>query len=369
MNKTTIGNHLASSFALTKILIKIFLRDRQAIFFSIFFPFIFIFALGTQVGHQPASTRVGIIDNAHTELSASFIKHLNTHKELSVSADTEDALNALLEQRKLSAIIIIPSSFNAEQIGDINILVDSSHLGATRDALAVIQPVLDAIERKMQNIDTLFEVAVEDIQAHPIRYIDFLLPGILAFSLMQISVAGSAFNVVEYRRKGILKRLFVTPLKPGHFVAGLVAARMGISIVQVGLLIALSVLLLDVTVSGSLLSLLLVVILGASTFLCLGFSLGSFAKSQQSIQALGNLFIFPQMFLSGIFYPLESLPSALQAVSAFLPLTFIADAMRRITTEAAGLFQLGPDLIGLMVWALVSFALAARFFKWKQIAQ
>ena len=109
--------------------------------------------------------------------------------------------------------------------------------------------------------------------------------------------------------------------------------------------------------------------LGACTFLCLGFTLGSLASSQQAIQALGNVFIFPQMFLSGIFYPLESLPQFLHPIASVLPLTFIANAMRDITALGAGFSELDANLVGLCVWSIVSFLLAARFFKWKQIAQ
>ena len=72
----------------------------------------------------------------------------------------------------------------------------------------------------------MFDLTIEDVKSRSQNYLDFLLPGIMAFMLMNLSIAGSGFNVVEFRRKGILKRLFVTPIKPIDFVSAIVVARM-----------------------------------------------------------------------------------------------------------------------------------------------
>ena len=84
--------------------------------------------------------------------------------------------------------------------------------------------------------------------------------------------------------------------------------------------------------------------------------------------ALGNLVIFPQIFLSGIFYPIDSLPALLQPLASLLPLSFVANAMRAVMVDGAGLLALIPDFIGLAVWLLISLGLAIRLFSWKDIA-
>ena len=85
-----------------------------------------------------------------------------------------------------------------------------------------MEQALLEVERELRNNETLFPLSVVDVQARSQRYIDFLVPGLLALTIMQISVAGSGYNIVEFRRKGILKRLFVTPLKPSSFIGGIV---------------------------------------------------------------------------------------------------------------------------------------------------
>jgi ABC-2 type transport system permease protein len=80
------------------------------------------------------------------------------------------------------------------------------------------------------------------------------------------------------------------------------------------------------------------------------------------------LIIFPQIFLSGIFYPIESLPALIQPIASLLPLSFVANALREIANNGVNLFQIAPDMIGILVWIVVSFVAATRYFVWKEVA-
>ena len=197
---------------------------------------------------------------------------------------------------------------------------------------------------------------------------DFLLPGLLAFTLMQISIAGSGYNIVEFRRKGILKRLFVTPIQPRNFIGGLVLARSLICLFQLSLLLSFAVWVIGVNIAGNFAALYLVIMMGTALFLSLGFCLGSLAKTQQAIQALGTLVTFPQMFLSGIFYPIDNLPALIQPVAQLLPLSFVVTSLREIAVNGATLLQIIPSIAGLLVWAIVALVLAIRLFVWKEVA-
>jgi len=127
-------------------------------------------------------------------------------------------------------------------------------------------------------------------------------------------------------------------------------SRITLCVLQVSVLLGIAVLFLDVTMLGSDLSLYNVIIMGAIIFLCLGFLLGSIAKTQQSIQAIGNLVIFRP----GIFYPIESLPALVQPAASLLPLSFVANAPREIANNGVNLLQIAPDMIGNFVWKEVA---------------
>jgi len=232
----------------------------------------------------------------------------------------------------------------------------------------LLEQTLISIEREFRNIEPMFSLAIEDVEARSQRYLDFLLPGLLAFTLMQLSIAGSGFNIEEYRRKGILKRLFVTPIKPKDFITSIVIARLVICLIQMSVLMAIAVFFLEVSIVGNFISLYLLIILGTVIFLCLGFCLGSIAKTQQAVMAVGNIVIFPQIFLSGVFYPIESMPALIQPIARVLPLSFIATGLREIANSGATLLEIIPSLIGIAVWFVIGFLLATRLFVWKEVA-
>jgi ABC-2 type transport system permease protein len=247
-------------------------------------------------------------------------------------------------------------------------LVDAAQARQTAMLTPLVQQALLAVERELRGIEPLFPLKVVDVQARSQRYIDFLVPGLLALTIMQISVAGSGYNIVEYRRKGILKRLFVTPVKPSHFITGLVLARLVITVIQVSFLLGVAVVLLKVPVMGNLLELLVLIILGSAIFLSLGFFMGSIAKTQQAIMLLGNLITLPQMFLSGVFFSVDSMPDALQPIAAALPLTYVVNGVRDVIVNGLSLFDQIPTVIGLVVWLAIALTLAIRMFRWKEVA-
>jgi len=247
-------------------------------------------------------------------------------------------------------------------------LVDAAQARQTAMLRPVVEQALLTVERDLRGNEPLFPLQVEDVQARSQRYIDFLVPGLLALTIMQISVAGSGYNIVEYRRKGILKRLFVTPIRPSHFIGGLVAARLVITVTQVSFLLAVAVVLLGVPIAGNLIELLLLIFLGSSIFLSLGFWMGSIAKTQQAIMLLGNLITLPQMFLSGVFFSVDSMPGMLQPLAKALPLTYVVDSVREVIVNGLSLSEQIPTVIGLLIWLAISLTLAIRMFRWKEVA-
>jgi ABC-2 type transport system permease protein len=279
----------------------------------------------------------------------------------------EDELKGQVVSGDITLALVVPGQFDEHsQETELAVFVDASQVRLLGLIMPTLEKVLLGIERKLRQSEPMFILAVEDVKARSQRAIDFLLPGILAFTLMQISIAGSGFNIVEYRRKGILKRLFVTPIQPREFIAAICMARLVWCLTQLTVLLGFAVFLLDVSIKGSFLSLYLVIILGIIIFLCLGFAVGSIAKTQQAVGAVGSLVIFPQVLLAGVFFPIEALPDVVQPFSQLLPLTPVVNSMRQITNDGAALIEMS-SLIGVAVWIAISFALATRLFVWKEV--
>jgi ABC-2 type transport system permease protein len=271
---------MSLSITIARTLTKIFLRDRQAIFFSLFFPIIFmtVFSFVGNQNQDPIS--VGIVNNAPGTLSEDFINLLHVNPMFTVSEGEESELRESLIEGDTTMILVLPEEFRETDTGvQIRLLVDAAQIQQLGLIMPVLEQTLLTMERQLRNTEALFSLAVEDVRSRSQRYLDFLIPGLLAFTLMQVSIAGSGFNIVEYRRKGILKRLFVTPLQPKDFITGIVMSRITLCVVQISVLLGIAVLFLDVTILGSYLSLYSIIIMGAIIFLCIGFLLGSIAKT------------------------------------------------------------------------------------------
>lgn len=354
---------------MTRTFLKIFSKDRQAILFTLFFPIVFMAVFGFLVTDDDDPIRIGVADHADNGFSGEFIAALNANPLFDVTTGSEEALREAVAERNLSIVLILPDDFRRDGgAGDLSMLVDAAQARQTAMFRSVIEQTLLDIEREMRGIEPMFPLTVIDVQGRSHRYIDFLVPGLLALTLMQISVAGSGYNIVEYRRKGILKRLFVTPLTPRDFITGIVLARLAITVIQVLVLLALAVVLLDVPVDGNVVELLALILIGSAIFLSLGFCMGSIARTQQSIMLLGNLITLPQIFLSGVFFPVESMPAALQPLANLLPLTFVVSGLREVIVNGLSIAQQIPTMIGLAVWLAVSLGLAVRMFRWKEVA-
>jgi ABC-2 type transport system permease protein len=353
---------------LAKVFLKMHLRDRQAIVFSLFFPILFMLVLGFISGERDP-VELGVVNSSGSALAEEFIETLAGNPIFNVTEGEEETLRAALVEGETTMVLVLPEQFEKHAgSSELRLLVDAAQVRQLGILMPVLEKALVGVERQLRNTEPMFSLRIEDVKARSQSYLDFLLPGLLAFTLMQISLAGSGFNIVEYRRKGILKRLFVTPIRPRDFILGLVAARLLLCILQLSLLLGIAVFFLDVTIIGDFASLYSVIILGSVIFLSLGFTLGSLAKTQQAIMAIGNVFIFPQMFLSGIFFPIDTLPELIQPIASVLPLTFVANALREIATNGAVVFELMPDLLGLGLWLMIGLLAATRLFVWKEVA-
>ena len=353
---------------LTKVFIQIFLRNKQYIIFSLILPIVILSIVGLSDG-EADPVDIGLVNNSESNLSVEFINQLSASTQFKVIKGTEDDLRAELINGDIMVVLIIPLEMSDEiQSTNITLLVDKSQ----SQFLQTIEPILSqsllSIEREITGNDPMFNLVIEDVKSRTQSYIDFLLPGIMAFMLMNLSIAGSGFNVVEFRRRGILKRLFVTPIKPIDFVIAIVIARMVIVLGQLSVIFGFALFALEANIIGSIFDLYVCIIFGVLMFLTLGFSLGSLAKTQESVGVLATLFIYPQLVLSGVFFPLETLPEYIQPFAQILPLSLLADAMRSIASDGLSLIGVYSNFIGIGVWIIIGTLISTKLFVWKEVA-
>tara|TARA_B110000438_G_scaffold274271_1_gene294317 strand:- start:33 stop:1121 length:1089 start_codon:yes stop_codon:yes gene_type:complete len=353
---------------LTKVFIQIFLRNKQYIVFSLILPLLILAIVGLNDGDNDP-IEIGIVNNSKSNLSQQFVDQLTSNNLFNIIQGSEETLRNELVNGDLMIVLIIPSAMDDKvKSSNIKLLVDKSQAQFIQTIEPILNQSLLSIEREITGRASMFNLVIEDVKSRTLSYIDFLLPGIMAFMLMNLSIAGSGFNVVEFRRRGILKRLFVTPIKPIDFVLAIVIARMVIVLGQLSIIFGFALAILDANIVGSVVSLYFVIMLSVLMFLTLGFSIGSLAKTQESVGVLATIFIYPQLVLSGIFFPIETLPEYIHPFAELLPLSLVADAMRSIANDGLELIDIYANFIGIGIWIVIGMLISTKLFVWKEVA-
>lgn len=199
-----------------------------------------------------------------------------------------------------------------------------------------------------------------------VRYVDWVLPGVLAMNMMFSALFGIGYVIVRYRKNGVLKRLKATPLTALEFLAAQVISRAWLIMMIVVLVYVGMNYFIDFTMHGSYVDLFLVFLLGAICLISLGLLVAARVKSEELAGGLLNLITWPMMFLSGVWFSTEGIPPLFaKGRSLFLPLTHVLDGARAIMIDGSGLQDIGVQLVSLLVMSGLFIIVGALSFRWE----
>lgn len=202
------------------------------------------------------------------------------------------------------------------------------------------------------------------IEGEPIRYVDWVLPGILGMNMMFSSLFGVGYVVVRYRKNGFLKRLRATPLRSIEFVIAQVVSRLVLIVAITSFLFLGTKYFLHIRMDGSYLVLLTVLIIGAISLISLGLMISARVTSEELAGGFLNLATWPMMLLSGVWFSLESASEWVRQLSNIFPLTHVLNAARAVMIDGAGFAQIAPDLAILVVMSAAFLTFGAVVFRW-----
>ena len=203
------------------------------------------------------------------------------------------------------------------------------------------------------------------ITGDAVRYVDWVLPGILGMNMMFSCLFGVGYVVVRYRKNGFLKRLRATPLRAIEFVIAQVASRLMLIMLITSFVYAGTKYFLDTRMDGSYLALFLIAFVGAIALLSMGLLVAARITSEELAGGLLNLITWPMMLLSGVWFSLEGADAWVRQVAKIFPLTHILDSARAVMLDGATLLDVTPALISLSVMSVVFLGLGAAMFRWR----
>ena len=387
---------LSNSFRIAwKDLMELF-RNRLGLVMLVLMPIFmmgmvgFIFPSNNSLDHVPvalANQDAGF--GGSTVGSQVFLTALNGINEQTGMMDISnaanlDALRESVQKGEIQGGIVIPSNFtqcilSAEQ-GTLIVVTDNSNPQLS----AAMQSALTAVFQQMgtmlaqQNVMKLnstidatnalaivqpYNVEVEGVVSGHSSYFDFIAPGIMAMTVMMSVMTGLPAAISQEKEVGTLDGMMVAPINRLSIIIGKTLAQTTRGLLQGVLILILASLLFGVSIQGSILLVFALLLLGVFSFVGLGVVLTSFAKDQETAMMVMMTLMFPMMFLSGVFFPVQQMPWYMQDISKALPLTYAADALRKVMVLGAGIPEIATELIVLIAFGVIMIAIAVPVFK------
>jgi ABC-type multidrug transport system permease subunit len=323
-----------------------FLRDRSTLVFNFLFPLALVIAFAVIFGGQARAVfKVGVLAPADAALDASLHPFLDTrHVDFYRVAESG-----------------LPEAVRKVERHQADLLVDLR---------AAPRYWVNADSPKGYLAEKLLLQAAPAAQRQPVtgaavRYVDWLLPGILGMNMMFSCLFGVGYVVVRYRKSGFLRRLSATPVTALEFGAAQILSRLLLTVSVTAMVYAVLAALMDVRNDGSALLLLLIAVTGAIAMIALGFMMAARFVSEELANGVINLASWPMMLLSGVWFSLEGAPAWLRAVSEALPLTQMLNAARAVMLDGAGITDVLPQLGMLAGMAALFLGVAAAGFRWR----
>ena len=356
---------------LTRAWLLSIVRDRATIFWMFVMPLLFIVIFGLAFGRaDTGSYRIGLAVDESTPAGRTLVEAFRSVKPFQVSiGSVENELAKLRTGDRYAVVTMAPAPSasipaGAGTAGTVLVYYDPSRGAAAQIVLPIVRQVVDQVDSGLADRPPLLAVEERSVRSDSLRFIDFFLPGVVGFSIMQSGMF-AAIPLVQLRSARVLKRFSATPLPRWAVLASQGAARLLLAAAQTAVLLLAGRLLYQVHISANWPGMAGFVLLGGAVFLCLGFAVSGLAPTDEAVPALVQVVSFPMMFLAGVFWPIETFPGFIQPLSRVLPLTFLADGLRQTMVHGAALNPLWLDYLVLLGWLAVAAVLAVRFFKWE----
>lgn len=199
-----------------------------------------------------------------------------------------------------------------------------------------------------------------------INYSSYLLPGMIAMTIMQTGIYGLAYWMIDLKQRGVLKRFMVTPLSPAELIGSLILTRMIVMLVQLIALISIGHYFFGVEINGSLLAIVVFAALGGVAFLTVGFLVSVVSNTYDEAAPITTIVNLMFTFLGNVFFPAEVLPKILKTISEKLPLTYMAEGMRNNFIKNQGFADSLGQMVALLTWSLVIFTITYYAFNKKR---
>ena len=365
------------------------------------FPIIMILLFGYGMGGDLSNLPVVVVSQDHgnlTDLTLDTIKTTDVYHVVNITTSTSDA-KAMVDSGQVKAAIILPPNYDSsdgeqktatlyldssDQMGS-QVLIPatqgifnqlsikqamsqqaalSSSSNATATNTSVITEDADtsgSLSASLDSAKSTINLQINKIYGN-IKYMDFLVPAILGMTIMMSCMMGIGASIAGERETGELARLFMTPTSVATVIGGKIIGKLSVEMFRAIILLIAAIVLFSVTIKGGIIPTLILLFIGALCFVGFGIMLSARTSTQEDYSQLVMPFSMPMMFVSGVFYPIETMPWILQKLAYIFPLTYLNDAMRAVMIQGQSLGDVWLDIVVLLGFTLIFFVVGVLRF-------
>jgi ABC-2 type transport system permease protein len=348
----------------------------------------YIYPTTGSINHLP----VGLVnldtggDNSASHIFVTQLEAINNQTgmmELSSAASFDD-IKTQVQNGDIYGGIIIPENFSSNLMAGkqatITIVTDQSNPQISMTMQSVLTQTIEqmGIWLAQQNVQRLdpslgadnslavikpYNVQTEGVVPGNPNYFQFMAAGIIAMTAMMSVMTGLPSAISREKAVGTLDGMMAAPISRLSILLGKTIAQSIRGIIQAVIILVLAVALFGVTIQGSILLVFALLFLGVFSFVGLGIVVTAYAKNEETAGMMMMTLMFPMMFLSGVFFPIQQMPWFMQAISKALPLTYATTALRKVMTLGAGISAIATELLVLIGFGVIMIMIAVPVFK------
>jgi len=348
----------------------------------------FIFPSGTTISHQPVAMSNQDQGFGNVTLGSAFVAQLSAVNNQTGMMDMSfttgfDDIKTRIQDGKLSGGIIVSANFSQDIVagrqGRITVITDQSNPQVSSMIQAVLSKTIEAMGTQfaMYNLNQTHGIPLSatmaTIQPYSVQfsgivpgqqnYFEFVAPGIISMVVMMSLMTGLPHAISYEKDIGTLDGMLVAPINRLSIILGKVMAQTIRGLIQGAIIFLLAVLLFGVIIYGNILLVIALLLLTVFSFVGLGILITSFTEKEETATMVMMTLMFPMMFLSGVFFPIQQMPSIMQDIAHALPLTYAATALRKVIVLGAGLDAVSTEVLILFAFGIALLAVAVPMFK------
>lgn len=359
----------------------------------IIMPIVMILLFGYGMGGDLTDLPVVVVSQSHGNLTDTTLNDIKSTSVFKVTDIMDNVTEAkeMVDNGKVKAAIILPTNYDDDTNSQktATLYLDSSDQMASQTIVPASQQLFNqlsinqlqssqtqsnqanlsvqnassknSVSSQINSVKSGIAIQINRIYGN-IKYIDFLVPAVLGMTVMMSCMMGMGASIAGERETGELARLFMTPTSVSTVIAGKIFAKLSVEIMRALILLFAAIILFNVVVKGGILQTLFLLFLGAICFVGFGVALSSRAQNQEDYSQLVMPFSMPMMFVSGVFYPVETMPWIFQKIAYICPLTYLNDAMRAVMIQGHSLGFVWVDILVILGFTLLFFLIGVVSF-------